>query len=253
MLAPEGPADWVRMLAAKGTATYSLRGARGTFEAEVRIVAFTQNGCEMRTVIILDISARRMAELRLRRERDYADAVLNSLPGVFYHVDSELHLQRWNKNFERISGYSADELAGIHPLNFFIEEEKALVAGKIREVFEKGEAHVEADYLLKDGRRIPYLFTGVRFEHDGRQGYVGVGTDIAERKRMEEDLRKETAMFEAQVESALDGILVVDRHGKKIIQNQRLAELWKIPPEIAASPDSGPQIEFALQKVKKTD
>jgi PAS domain S-box-containing protein len=250
VLAPDGPADWPAMLAVKGTANYRLRGTRGPFDAEVRIVSFTQSGREVRTIIILDISARKNAELRLRRERDYADAVLNSLPGVFYHVDRDLHLVRWNKNFERISGYGADELAGIHPLNFFVEEEKALVASKIGEVFEKGEAHVEADYLLKDGRRIPYLFTGVRFEHEGRLGYVGVGTDIAERKRMEEDLRKETAMFEAQVESALDGILVVDRHGKKIIQNQRLNELWKIPPEIVANPDNGPQIQFALQKIK---
>ena len=248
--APDGPADWPAILATKGTAVHRLRGARGPFDAEIRIVAFNQDGREIRTVIVMDISARKNAELRLRRERDYADAVINSLPGVFYHVDHDLHLRRWNKNFEHISGYSPDELAGIHPLNFFVEEEKALVADKIREVFEKGEAHVEADYLLKDGRRIPYLFTGVRFEHDGRQGYVGVGTDIAERKRMEEALRKETAMFNAQIESSIDGILVVDRHGKKIIQNQRLNELWKIPPDIAANPDNGPQVEFALGKLK---
>jgi diguanylate cyclase (GGDEF)-like protein/PAS domain S-box-containing protein len=197
-----------------------------------------------------DITERKQMEEALREERDYSDAILNSLPGVFYHYDDNLRLLRWNRNLERISGYSAEELAGITPLAFFVEEEKALVASRIKEVFEQGESQVEADYLLKDGRRIPYLFTGVRFEHNGRQGFVGVGTDIEEHKRMEEALREKTALFEAQVESSPDGILVIDRHGRKLIQNERLNKMWLLPPDIAANRNYLPQIEFAAQRTK---
>jgi PAS domain S-box-containing protein len=70
------------------------------------------------------------------------------------------------------------------------------------------------------------------------------------RRRAEEELRWRTAFFEAQVESALDGMLVVDNEGRKIIQNKRFTEIWKIPPEIADDPDDRRQIEFAKSRTK---
>ena len=45
------------------------------------------------------------------------------------------------------------------------------------------------------------------------------------RKKMEENLRWQTAFFKAPVDSSLDGVLVVDLAGKKILQNQRFNEL----------------------------
>jgi PAS domain S-box-containing protein len=65
-----------------------------------------------------------------------------------------------------------------------------------------------------------------------------------ERRQVENELRWRTAFFEAQVDSALDGILVVDSQGKKILQNQRMNELWKIPPTIAEDKDDATQIRF---------
>jgi signal transduction histidine kinase/response regulator of citrate/malate metabolism len=56
--------------------------------------------------------------------------------------------------------------------------------------------------------------------------------DIEERKRAEEELRWKTAFLEAQVDSALDGILVVDHQGQRILQNERMIKLWKFPPEV---------------------
>jgi signal transduction histidine kinase/DNA-binding response OmpR family regulator len=74
--------------------------------------------------------------------------------------------------------------------------------------------------------------------------------DIAERQRVEEELRWKTAFLEAQVDSALDGILVVDSQGRKILQNQRLNELWKIPPQIAENKDDATQISFIAGQLK---
>jgi len=74
--------------------------------------------------------------------------------------------------------------------------------------------------------------------------------DIEERNRVEEELRWKTAFLEAQVDSALDGILVVDHQGTKILQNQRLNELWKIPPHIAESKVDAAQIQFVTSRAK---
>jgi PAS domain S-box-containing protein len=71
-----------------------------------------------------------------------------------------------------------------------------------------------------------------------------------ERKQTEESLRWRTAFFEAQIESSLDGILIVDSNGRKIQQNRRLAELWKIPPEIVESLDDAAQVAFAATRAR---
>ncbi|HUG10529.1 MAG TPA: PAS domain S-box protein [Opitutaceae bacterium] len=70
------------------------------------------------------------------------------------------------------------------------------------------------------------------------------------RRVAEEELRWRTAFFEAQVESALDGILIVDTKGRKILQNDRFNKLWNIPPEIAANPDDRVQFEWAIGRTK---
>ena len=75
----------------------------------------------------------------------------------------------------------------------------------------------------------------------------------AKRRQAEQELRWRTAFFEAQVHSAIDGILVVDSAGKKLLQNQRMTELWKIPPHIADDSDDTPQLQFVLGRVREPD
>jgi PAS domain-containing protein len=66
-----------------------------------------------------------------------------------------------------------------------------------------------------------------------------------DRRKKEEELRWRTAFFEAKVNSSIDGVLVVDSNGIKILQNQRLNELLKIPRHIAENPDNALQLEYA--------
>ena len=51
--------------------------------------------------------------------------------------------------------------------------------------------------------------------------------------------------------STIDGILIVDSQGKKIIQNRRTIEIWKIPPEIIEDPNDEKQVEYVMHKVEK--
>jgi CheY-like chemotaxis protein len=77
-----------------------------------------------------------------------------------------------------------------------------------------------------------------------------VGRREKERQKAEDELRWKTAFFEAQVDSSPDGILVVDHQGIKILQNQRLNELWKIPADIVESKDDARQIQFVASRAK---
>ena len=84
------------------------------------------------------------AELLLQSEKLFIDALINSLPGILYLYNEQRQFLRWNKSFETVSGYSAEEIGLIHPLDFFRDEEKPLITQKMTEAFEKGSASVEA-------------------------------------------------------------------------------------------------------------
>ena len=84
-------------------------------------------------------------------------------------------------------------------------------------------------------------------------GSVVTLTDITEHKLAEKDLRWRTAFFEALVKTSPDGILVVGSQGNKILQNQRMIDLWKIPEDIAANPDDKSQLQHVINQVVDTE
>jgi PAS domain S-box-containing protein len=103
--------------------------------------------------------------------------------------DQTRRFLRWNQRFEVVTEYSADEIARLHPLDFFAGEDKKLLAERIEGVFRTGSGEVEADLVSKSGRRTPYYFNGVRAEIDGQLCLLGMGIDITALDRAEQALR----------------------------------------------------------------
>ena len=126
----------------------------------------------------------------LAAEKDFSDHLINSLPGIFYMFDKKLHFTRWNKNLERVTGYTAEEMRTISPLDLFTGKTKWLIASRIGEVFKTGESKAEGDFVTKTGERIPYHFTG-KMIRKGRSPYlIGMGLDISKRKKVEAEREK---------------------------------------------------------------
>ena len=142
---------------------------------------------------------RRRAEAVAQREKHFSDTMIESLPGVIYFYNREGRFLRWNRNFETVTGYSAEEIARMHPLDFFREGDKQRILERITEVFARGESSVEEYFLAKDGSATPYFFTGLRIVFDGEECLVGMGIDITERVRAEEQLMKLNLELEDRV------------------------------------------------------
>lgn len=156
---------------------------------------------------------RRQAEVMAQNEKRFSDSMIESMPGILYFYDSDGRFLRWNNNFENVSGYSAQEIAKMHPLDFFSDEEQEALKQRIAEVFEKGEASIEARFLAKDGHSIPYFFTGRRVVFNEMTCLVGVGIDISERVKAENEWHKMQARLEAVVENLQEGLVIADPDG----------------------------------------
>jgi PAS domain S-box-containing protein len=171
---------------------------RGNLEHRVGTEASDEIGGLSRALdrMAADLKTTTVSRDELARERDFSQAVINSLPGVFYLFDGRGRFLRWNKNLERVTGYGAEEISGMTPLDFFSREEARSVAEAIERAFAEGEASVEAAFVTKSGRRVPYYFTGIRVTIDSQPLLTGVGMDITERKRAEGALLATSAELE---------------------------------------------------------
>lgn len=72
-------------------------------------------------------------------------------------------------------------------------------------------------------------------------------------RHVEEELSWKSAFMEALANSAMDGIIVVDPQGRKILQNQRAADIFKIPRHIADDPDDTYQVKWVMEMTRHPD
>jgi len=164
-----------------------------------------------RTAALNQANASLTAEVgRRAREASFSQALIDSLPGIFYVIDASGRFVRWNKNLEKITGYTPEEVSRAHPLDFMgTESERSLLEKRISMVYSEGKANVEVHLKNKRGESIPYYLTGVKVSLEGRPCISGMGIDITERRLAEESLRLRNRALQASV----NAIIITDLKG----------------------------------------
>jgi two-component system sensor kinase FixL len=135
----------------------------------------------------------------------------------------------WNRGAERMYGYSAREAIG-RPISFLIPRDHSHEFDEILDRIRSGHrvAHQETRRLTKDGRVLDISLTVSPIE-DSAGLIVGASTiarDITERKRIEQALSSSEARWRAIIESAVDGIVVIDARGEVEAFNRAAEQLF---------------------------
>ncbi len=114
---------------------------------------------------------------------------------------------------------------------------------------------IELETVRTDGSKGWIVASGApqRNPHGAITGLCGTAQDITERKRSEAELQFKTAFLEAQANSTLDGMLVVDDRGQRILQNQQLIDLFRIPPEVIAQSDDRIMLTYVVSLIADSD
>ncbi|SFF77141.1 PAS domain S-box-containing protein [Halopelagius inordinatus] len=181
----------------------------GRVVCEVRVSLLRADGEFSGTVgVARDISERtaterrferRANEIELERYKQYTDDVLDAVDDIFYILDEDGHLRRWNESLCEVSGYADDEVRSMHALEFFdsgaVDSDD--VSEAIRTGFETGHTRIQANVLTKDGDSVPYEFYGASLEDpDGNPVIAGIGRDVTERKETKRRLEESNERLE---------------------------------------------------------
>ncbi|MEJ7646427.1 MAG: PAS domain S-box protein [Chryseolinea sp.] len=137
---------------------------------------------------VQDITELKKAEQQIRAEKKFSDTLIDSLPGIFYLYDKEGVFTRWNKKLEARSGFSSEEIAAMHPLDFYDENDRKFIQGRIETGVAEGSDEFTAYFYSKDKKKVPYHFSEHKVSLNNKDYLVRVGIDVSLSVKREQDL-----------------------------------------------------------------
>ena len=169
------------------------------------------------------VQAARVKEALQQSEEKYR-GILDSIHEGYYEVDLAGNYTFCNPAFCRILGYSEDEvLCSSYRRHYVDEASIAKVTETYNKVYRTGTPVHLSDWevIRKDGSKAVLEVSASLLRDAAGQpaGFRGIARDISERKRSEEALLESQARYSAVVESAYDGIVIV--------QDQKIAFINK--------------------------
>jgi len=203
-------------------------------------------------VIFVEITESKRAEAALRESEEKFFRLFQSSPiAMALSTMDEGRYLAVNEEFLRMLQATREEVVGHTALELGVWLHPEQRANYISRLHQQGALrNIELEIRGRSGQITPILWSAEPVTIDGKNCLLGSLLDITDRKHAEEELRWKTAFLEAQVDSSIDGIMVVDNQGKILLQNQRLSELWKIPPEIFGNKNDAAQLEYVARQAQ---
>jgi len=201
------------------------------------LIAGRERAEEMSKQLAKDVRAN---EEKLRRSEARIHAIVEGAEHLIITTDTGGVIQSFNRAAENNLGYTAGELVGkLTPALFHDAEEvvrrseELTVSGiPVKPGFEVfvararqsfcGDTH-EWSYIRKDGSRFPVSLTvtALRGENGEINAFLGIATDITERKRADEEVRK----FSRAIEQSPISVVITDADGNIEYVNTQFSEL----------------------------
>jgi PAS domain S-box-containing protein len=196
-----------------------------------------------------DPTERQRIEEKLRLQSAALEAaavgiVISNLEGTILWV---------NSTFTALTGYTAEQAVGRNPRILKSGKHHQPFYGDIWDTILAGHVwHGELTNRRKDGTLYDaeMTITPVLDESGAIRNFIAIMQDVTERKQAEEERRFRNAILSTQMETSIDGILVIGRRNDEILSyNQRFVDMWELPPAVIESGSDQRTLESILSKL----
>ncbi len=197
-------------------------------EAFANIITF---GGERATQIhVIDITDRKVAEMKLKASQDMLQLVMNNIPLFIFWKDTSCIYLGCNDNFAKVAGVGTPEnIVGKTDFDLaWRREEAERFRESDREVIQTGNPvyDVIEQQLRADGNDAWTKTTKVPLVDDEGNviGVLGTQEDVTEKLEAEEVIRKSEAKYRTLAEQSIQGLTVVTEDGFAYV-NQAFANM----------------------------
>ncbi len=196
---------------------------------------------------------------RLKRERQEAkeaiderdttlQLIVSQMPAVLWSTDTNLRLTSSEGAGLTGLGHKPGQFVGVTLFDFFRTTDPEFLPLVAHRKALLGESvSFEVDW---SGRTYASHCEPLRNPDNSIRGVIGIALDITRQKRSERELQKSFSLLRATLDSADEGILVVDERGKISNFNASFVHMWRVPEEIAATRDEDRLLAFLLDSVE---
>lgn len=171
--------------------------------------------------LIAEVAVR---ETALRESDDCLRSILSTSLDGFWRVSQDGHLLEVNETYARMSGYSVDELVGMHVAQLVAEDSPGTAAERHQKILEAGRLQFEDVHRRKDGSPW-HVESSATYRSGGGGQVVAFIRDISARKRDEAALREAERKFTALAQQSLVGVYII-RDGNWLYINPQMARMF---------------------------
>lgn len=158
---------------------------------EVRCIPYTPDKV---IVVARNITERKCMEESLRVERNIKAAILDTVEALVIAIDTEGRICSFNRAFEKLSGYTFEEIKGQYFQDIFIPKGNLPNINKTLQMLAAGilPVHTENIWVTKNGeKKLISWENSILYDYNGKIKFIiGAGKDITEQRKTEEYLRK---------------------------------------------------------------
>ena len=177
------------------------------FDAEICLTRIELDSEPYLVACVRDITERKQSQARIQHLLSLQQAIFDGANYSIVSSDLRGVIQSFNRAAEKMLGYTAEEVIGrMTPVQFHDEDEvnwRAIeLSDELHRTVEPGfdvfttypkqgrTEEREWTYVRKDGSRLPVMLSVTALRHGGEAitGYLGIASDMTERKRANEQL-----------------------------------------------------------------
>jgi PAS domain S-box-containing protein len=139
-----------------------------------------------------------------------------------------------NRRCAEIMGYKREEFYApdFDFLTLIAPKDREFVKASVaRHVMGKDVDPYESTIITKEGKKIEAILTTKIISYRGEDAVLGIITDITERKRAEESLRKSENKYRGLIDNLPQKIFLKDKNSVYVSCNENYAQYLKIKPE----------------------
>ena len=161
--------------------------------------------------VVEDITERKQIEEELRESEERFRRLVETTKVGVSAIDKKGVITYANNRFCEIWGYPQDEIMGRNVFDFLDEENLKILKEQLAQRTKGSRESYEITWTRKDGSKAPTILSPTPIiDTDGRyKGSYGFITDISERKRMEDSLKRYAAELEQSNEEVKNFAYIV--------------------------------------------